>query len=173
MDIEQQKKITDKEITLDKKSVHEGLSGWLVLIAFHLIIMATAYGVSLLAILFHPEMFLRLQYSSEKLFFILSCVTGMISIVAIILSLVAFFRKKAVFVNRYRLFIYSIALVSIVDCARILWFHAAGYDSSYLYYGEGILLKQILVSFVHPLFLICVCIPYLEKSQRVKMTFTH
>ncbi|VEA64702.1 Protein of uncharacterised function (DUF2569) [Serratia plymuthica] len=172
MDIERQQTTTDKEITLNKESIPAGLSGWLVLIAFHLIVMATVYGVSLLVIFFRPEIYFRLQHSSEKLFFILSCIAGIISIVVMVLALVAFFIKKTIFVNRYKLFIYSIILVSIVDCASLLWFHSLGYDSSYGYYEDGILLKKVIVAFVHPVFLICVCIPYLEKSKKVKEIFT-
>lgn len=73
--------------------------------------------------------------------------------------------------NCYRLFVYSIVLVSIVDCASLLWFHALGYDSSYGYYGDGVFLKKIIVVFIHPIFLMCVYIPYLEKSKRFKETF--
>lgn len=172
MGIERQQTTTDKKNVLNKEGVPEGLSGWLMLIAFHLIILATIYGISLLVIFFRPELYFRLQYTSEKLFFILSCVAGVISIVTIVLALVAFFRKKSVFASRYRLFIYSVILVSVVDCASLLWFHALGYDFSYGCYEEGILLKKVIVAFVHPVFLMCVCIPYLEKSKRVKKTFT-
>lgn len=171
MDIKQQKKTTDKEIALKKDSMPPGLSGWLILIVFHLIVMAIVYGVSLLVLFFRPEQYFRLQHTSEKLFFMLSCVAGGISIAIIVLALVAFFRKKCIFLSRYRLFIYSIILVSIVDCASLLWYHALGYDSSYGYYEDGVLLKKVIVAFIHPIFLMCVCIPYLDKSKRVKETF--
>lgn len=171
MDIERQQTGNDKKNGLNKESVPAILSGWLVLIAFHLIIMATVYGVSLLVLFFRPELYFRLQYTSEKLFFILSCIASVLSIVVIVLALVAFFRKKSIFMSCYRLFIYSIVLVSIVDCASLLWFHALGYDSSYGYYGDGIFLEKIIVAFIHPIFLICVCIPYLERSKRVKGIF--
>lgn len=170
MDIEQQT-TTDKEIALNKESLPAGLSGWLVLIAFHLVIMSTVYSISLLVLIFRPEIYFQLSHVSEKIFFILSVIAGVITIVVIVWALVAFFRKKSSFVNRYRLFIYSIILVSVVDCASLLWFHALGYDSSYGYYEEGLLLKKVIAAFVHPVFLICVCIPYLEKSKRVKKTF--
>lgn len=172
MDTEQQQTTCDEEMSLNKECITEGLSGWLVLIAFHLIVMATVYGVSLLVLFFRPQIYFELTRSSEKVFFITSSVASVICIVIIVLALVAFFRKQSIFVNRYRLFVYSIALISIIDCASLLWFHALGYDSRYGYYGDDLLLKQVLASFVHPLFLICVCIPYLEKSKRVKQTFT-
>ncbi|MEM6052420.1 DUF2569 family protein [Erwinia sp. P7711] len=172
MNKEQRQKNTGQEIALNKEGIPMGLSGWLVLIAFHLVFMATVYAISLLVIFFHPEVYFQFQHVSEKLFFILSCIVSLISIVVIVLALVAFFRKKSIFVNRYRLFIYSIVLISVVDCARLLWFHALSYDFSYGCYEDGILLKKVMVAFVHPLFLICVCIPYLEKSKRVKKTFT-
>ncbi len=172
MDTEQQQTTNDKEISLNKESVPEGLSGWLVLIAFHLIVMATVYGVSLLALFFRPRIYFDLKHSSEKVFFIISYVASVICIVVIVLALVAFFRKQSIFASRYRLFIYSIVLISIVDCASLLWFHALGYGSRYGYYEDDLLLKQVLASFVHPLFLICVCIPYLEKSKMVEQTFT-
>ncbi|WP_289367443.1 hypothetical protein [Pantoea stewartii] len=50
MDIERQQTNTDKKNVFNKEGVPAGLSGWLMLIAFHLIIMATVYGISLLVI---------------------------------------------------------------------------------------------------------------------------
>ncbi len=172
MDNEQKQTMSDKEIEINNESIPAGLSGWLVLIAFHLVVMAIVYGIPLLALFFHPEIYFRFQNTSEKLFFILSCVVGVISVVTIILALAALFKKESVFVNRYRLFIYSIVLISVVDCASLLWLNALGYYSSYGCYGGDILLKKVMVAFVHPVFLICVCIPYLEKSKRVKKIFT-
>ncbi|WP_260467654.1 hypothetical protein [Pantoea dispersa] len=52
MGIERQQTTTDKKNVLNKEGVPEGLSGWLMLIAFHLIILATVYGISLLVIFF-------------------------------------------------------------------------------------------------------------------------
>lgn len=54
IDTEKQQTTSDKETPLNKESMPEGLNGWLVLIAFHLIVMATVYGVSLLALFFAP-----------------------------------------------------------------------------------------------------------------------
>ncbi|WP_234366550.1 MULTISPECIES: hypothetical protein [Pantoea] len=66
MDTEQQQTTSDKEISLNKESVPEGLSGWLVLIVFHLIVMATVYGVSLLALFYRPGYILILSTRLRK-----------------------------------------------------------------------------------------------------------
>lgn len=98
-----------------------GLSGWLILIALHLFVMVTVYGVSLLAIFLRPDIYFRLQHVSERVFFILTSIVSAFSIVLIISTLIAFFSKKYIFVGRYRLFVYFIALISVVDCASLLW----------------------------------------------------
>ncbi|HAV1831597.1 TPA: lipase maturation factor family protein [Enterobacter hormaechei subsp. steigerwaltii] len=162
--------------TLSEPNVNNGvstrLSLGLILIALHLMLMLVIYGVSLLVIFFNPTIYSLFQHASQKIFFMLNSGASLLSLVLMALSLVALFRKQSAFVGRYRLFIYSIALISVIQCASLLWFHAMGYDFKYRYDNGG-LFREVMIAFIHPVLLVCICIPYLEKSQRVEAILTN
>lgn len=160
-------------INEQKRKNLNGIGGWLIVVIIHLVTSLLFYISDVEGLLLRLNDFsnmkknlsnsiMGLTENAHKIFSSINLVVGVVLIVIIVLCLVSLFFRKRSFKKYYRLFVFLSLIQPLVIMAFMFW------------YAYHISIASIfLILFSYPIAMVYICLPYLERSKRVRLTFVN
>ncbi|KEY59824.1 DUF2569 family protein [Serratia sp. DD3] len=160
-------------INEQEREAMTGIGGWLIVIIMHLVtsLFYYIYSISSNSLRFNGfssikkspfSPLLGLTENIYKLFLSINIVVEFILIVIIVLCLVSLFFRKRSFKKYYRLFVFLSLTQPLLIMAFMFW---------YAYHIS--MTSVFLILFSYPIAMVYICLPYLERSKRVRLTFVN